>query len=114
MYLYRKENKGAIDSASNYLTVLIIVVPLTIIATVINVIFMPQDGWNIHLDKGIRYIIVVPVFFGLSYFIKRIYMNRIKTLDVEALAKILKFNLFTLWLFIVALALMTVLLPRII
>jgi cbb3-type cytochrome oxidase subunit 3 len=114
MYLYRKENKGAIDSASNYLTVLIIVVPLTIIATVINVIFMPEDGWDIHLDKGIRYIIVVPIFFGLSYFIKRIYVNRINNLDIETLSKILKFNLFTLWLFIVALALMTFLLPRII
>jgi hypothetical protein len=113
LYLYRKEKKGAIDSASNYLTTILLVVPISIVATIINVFFMPENGWNLHFGKASLFLIVAPVYYIVSILIKRLYRKRIDTLNVELLSEKLQFNLFTLWIFIVILALMPVLLPKV-
>lgn len=112
LHLYRKEKEDAINSASNYLTVILLVVPMSIIGSIVNICFRPENGWGFDLKRGALFLIVAPIFFFLSYYIKKIYKRRIATIDVKKYADVLKFNLFTLWLLICLLALLPVILPK--
>lgn len=109
MYLYRKEEGGAIDSASNYLAVIIIVVLEFVILNTINLIIRPGV---LGTNKIILFVILAPLYIVLSYVIKRFYTKRLKILNVEQNAQVIKFNLFTLWLFIVLLGVVPVLLLK--
>ena len=114
MYLYRKEGNESLDSASNYLTAIILVFLVSFIGTIGNIMFSADVN---SIEKFSRYelfLIIVPVFIVLSFVIKRTYKQRIKMLDVNELSKVLKFNLFTLWVFMLMLIFLPIVLPKLI
>ena len=114
IYLYRKEEGEAIDSASNFLTTIILVIPLSIIGSIVNIWFRPEDGWDFELKRSELILIIAPICFIVSYLIKKTYKKRITKLDVIRDSKVLKFNLLILWIFICIFIFMPGILPKVV
>ena len=112
LFLYRKEGKDAIDSASNYLTAILLVVITSLVGTIVNIGFMSKNGLGEKVTKPILFLIVAPVFMFLSYLIKRHYKKRVNYNDVISIGTKLKFNLFSLYIVMLILVLLPFILPK--
>lgn len=112
LFLYRKEGKDAIDSASNYLTAILLVVITSLVGTIVNIVSMPENGWREKVTKPILFLIVAPVFIILSYLIKRYYKKRVNYNDVISIGTKLKFSLFSLYIVMLILVLLPFILPK--
>ena len=105
LYLYRAEKDGALESASNYLALIILVTPISIIGTIANIFFRPESGWGNYARWEIA-LFAIPICVLTSYLILKYHKKNINYAEAEKHASKLKFTLFTSWCMIVILLFM--------
>lgn len=99
-YLYRKEKKHeAIQSASNFLSMIILAMPLSIFS-IIYVIVNEGKGLGLNIGRPVLFLICAPSFFIVSYFVTKHYKKTFNKHKAEEYAQLINIDLFSLFMIV--------------